>query len=119
MRYPLGNTYPVYDMCITSVVNDLFEVKEAVLPTKSRYYSFGLALRIPPFELEAIQKSFPQDVDQALCEVLKLWLKNKYDVEKYGPPSWRVLVKAVDNPAGGNNSGLARKLVQQHPGEYL
>jgi hypothetical protein len=65
--------------------------------------------------MEAIQKAFRQDIPQAFIEVLNIFLKHRYNVQKYGPPTWRKLVEAVDNPAGGNNHALAKKIAENHP----
>ena len=46
-----------------------------------------------------------------------MWLKKQYNYHKYGPPSWRALVKAVANPAGGNNPAKAMKIAENHPGK--
>jgi len=37
-------------------------------------------------------------------------------VERFGKPTWRRLVKAVEDPAGGNNCALAQKIAAEHPG---
>ena len=65
--------------------------------------------------MDAIQRAFRQDIPQAFTEVLKVFLKHRYNVEKYGPPTWRKLVEAVDSPAGGNNHALAKKIAEHHP----
>ena len=85
-----------------------------VISIQSHYYQFGIELGLPPREMDAIQKAFRQDIPQAFTEVLKIFLKHRY-VEKYGPPTWRKLVKAVDSPAGGNNHALAKKIAERHP----
>ena len=43
------------------------------------------------------------------------WLQGSYNVQKFGPPTWRMLVKAVDSPAGGNDHNLAKKIASNHP----
>ena len=37
-------------------------------------------------------------------------------VEQFGEPTWRRLVKAVENRVGGNNHALARNIAAEHPG---
>ena len=37
-------------------------------------------------------------------------------VKRFGNPTWRKLVKAVDDPVGGNNHALALKIAAEHPG---
>ena len=36
-------------------------------------------------------------------------------VERFGEPTWRRLVEAVEDEVGGNNSALAQKIARQHP----
>jgi hypothetical protein len=54
-------------------------------------------------------------VDQALKDVLLLWLNQEYKVERFGPPTWRMLVEAVDKKTGGNNHELAKEIASNHP----
>ena len=60
----------------------------------------------------------PQHIDQAIIEVLLLWLRQDYNVQRYGPPTWRRLVEAVDR---GNNFALAIHIASRHllPGMFL
>ena len=43
------------------------------------------------------------DTEDFLIAVQTNWLKKMYDVQKFGEPSWEILVKAVDSRAGGRN----------------
>ena len=45
-----------------------------------------------------------------------LWLQREYDVEQYGPPSWRALVEAVADSAGGNDTDLAESIAEKYLG---
>ena len=40
---------------------------------------------------------------QALRKMIDAWLNKIYDVSTFGPPTWQMLVKVIDDPAGGNN----------------
>ena len=48
-----------------------------------------------------------------------LWLQREYDVQQCGPPSWRALVEAVADPAGGNDTDLAESIAEKYPGASL
>ena len=37
-------------------------------------------------------------------------------VKRFGKPTWRRLVEAVEDPVGGNNYALALKIAADHPG---
>ena len=48
-------------------------------------------------------------------KVISEWLKLNYDYKKYGLPSYKALVDAVENPFGGNNTALAEEIAKAHP----
>ena len=93
--------------------DDLTNVLKAVLPIKSVYFSLGQCLGLLIAVLESIGKA-ESDTERALYEMLKLWLQQKYDAERFGLPTWRMLVEAVDQEAGGNNNELAKKIASNH-----
>ena len=74
-------------------------------------------MRLASHNLEAIHEAYPDEsmADRALKDVLLLWLNQKYRVEKYGLPTWRMLVEAVDKKTGGNNHDLAKEIASNHP----
>ena len=90
---------------------------EAVLPIKSVYFALGQSLRLRAADLRSIKEKYPNESDdrQALSDVLELWLQKKYKFDKFGPPTWRMLVEAVDRKAGGNNHDLAKEIASDHP----
>ena len=38
-------------------------------------------------------------------------------VERFGKPTWKSLVKAVEDKVGGNNPALAQTIAKKHPGK--
>ena len=94
--------------------DDFHVVYEEVASLCADYYKLGVGLRLPPAELQTIRKSCGQDVMQAFTEILLAWLRQQYDVKKYGLPNWRMLVKVVNNPAFGNNPALAKRIADKH-----
>ena len=99
--------------------DDLFEVMGEISTLESRYYQIGMGLRLKPKDLQSIERRFPQDSSRALSTVVESWLQQQYNVQKCGPPTWQMLVKAVDNPAGGNDHTLAKKIASKHPASEL
>ena len=87
-----------------------------VIKVKTRYKTFGMILGIGISELDAIQRTNVFDLEDALVAVVVTWLRQRYDVEKYGHPTWRRIVAAIDNEAGGNNHALAKRIANNHPG---
>ena len=97
---------------------DEAEVMEAVIKVAAKYDSVGRMLGISASELNTITRGCPGDPKQALSQVISAWLKQSYNVGKFGPPSWRMLVKAVDSPAGGCNRALAKEIALNHRGKH-
>ena len=95
--------------------SDLNDVLREVIKLNASYYSLGGALGLLPAELNAIKSRYDQDLKQALNEVILAWLRQNYDTERYRLPTWRRLVEAVDNPAGGDNHALAKTIASSHP----
>ena len=92
----------------------MIDVLEAVLPIN---FALGRSLRLRTSDLRSIQAAYPSesDAEQALSDTLELWLQQKYNAERFGPPTWRMLVEAVDRKAGGNNHELAKDIASDHP----
>ena len=81
-------------------------------PVESRYYYIGMGLRVNEKCMDEIEDKFGSDPCKALWKVVSAWLQQKYDVARFGPPTWRML---VDNRAGGNDHQLAEKIALEHP----
>ena len=94
--------------------NHLSEIIEEILPIGSKYYSLGRSLNLKITELRKIRDKNPSESD-ALEDVLLLWLNREYDVEKHGPPTWKMLVEAVNKETGGGNHELAKQIAAKHP----
>ena len=87
-----------------------------VIDLAGRWSSLGLALRLLPSDLSAIAAAHPGDPYSCLQTVIVKWLQKCYIYQMFGPPTWKMLVKAVGNPAGGNNRTLAERIAKKHPG---
>ena len=85
-----------------AAIVDLFDVKRELLLVVARWKDIGLAVRLDHSELDEIESDNRQSSD-CLSRVLTLWLKNAYNTERFGEPSWELLARAVADPAGGNN----------------
>ena len=93
----------------------IHDVLQEVVHIQAKYFQFGVQLGVPGQKLNAIRTTFNHDIFQAFYEVLLVWLRHTYSVEKYGLPTWQKLVEAVDNPAGGDNHALAKSIASHHP----
>ena len=84
---------------------------------KCAYFQLGRSLRLRDADLKDIRQTYPVESEQdtALNDVLLLWLRQKYNVERFGPPTWRMLVEAVDKKSCGDYHDLAKEIASRHP----
>ena len=80
--------------------------KAAVYNHIGRY--FGLA----PSTIESIKENHPGDNAGALQDVINTWIRQDYNTERFGLPSWRKVVEAISNQ--GDNL-QAKKIAKSHP----
>ena len=90
---------------------------EEIVSIKSLYFQLGRSLRLKNDDLQKICEAYPKecDADKALNDVLLLWLRQEYNIEKFGAPTWQLLVEAVNKKSGGNNHDLAKQIAANHP----
>ena len=100
--------------CTKLAENDHREVLRESVKIKAKCFQLGRELGLPAAELDAIRTDCPQDIDQAFDRILLGWLRQKYNTDKYGLPTWRRLVEAIDDSAGGDNHALAMKIAASH-----
>ena len=81
-----------------------------------KWKDIGLALRLHPDILNTIEADY-EDSKSRLREVLTKWLKKSYDTAHYGQPTWKLLVAAVANPAGGDDRALAEQIAGRRNGK--
>ena len=110
----------VYHPDYLPACDDLHDVCEAVYTLAAKWSDISFALKLPLSLEETIRKE-AQGGDSTRCLriVLSKWLQKCYKYDKYGPPSWRMLVKAVDDPFGGSNCALAETIAKNHLGMYM
>ena len=78
-----------------------------LIPVAANWMNIGLALRLEHYQLIDIEATHSPSNNNCLREMLSLWLKKGYDVEKYEEPTWQKLSEAVRHPAGGNSPIVA------------
>ena len=105
-------------LVFSTAEDDVFSVYEEVLPVAESWGRIALALRLLPSIKSLIAKKHHNDPKDCLLAVVEEWLKGLHDVQKYGHPSWRVLVQALAHPAGGANPALACSIAAKHPGNH-
>ena len=101
--------------CVSADIDDLFEVQSEVHDVAHKWKDLGKALRLRPAVLNRIEADRP-DCKSRLEEALTEWLQQAFNTERFGPPSWKMLVAAVAHPSGGNNNALAQQIAAKHNG---
>ena len=86
------------------------------MPVANSWKAIGRGLRIDPGRLEAIQENNCGKPKGCLSEMLTCWLNRNYNVERFGEPMWRAVVKVVAHAAAGDNCALALSIAEQHSG---
>ena len=94
--------------------DDLVDVLEEVIEVAPQWHFLGLALRLKVAELAAISSNNHTDPNKCLKDMLLSWLQQRYDTNRFGQPSWRMLCQAISKPTGGNNPALGRKIAKCH-----
>lgn len=69
---------------------DLGDVYDALISVKHMWYVLGLHLGVETSKLDGIKVQHSQQLDMALLEMLKLWLK-----QTQKPRTWDTLVEAL------------------------
>ena len=78
----------------------------------------AIGLRLLPRTKDVIATKHSNKPEECLLAVVEEWLKGLHNVQKYGHPSWRVLVKAVADTTGGANPALAHSIAAKHSGNH-
>lgn len=94
---------------------------EEVASLKYVYFLLGQCLNLQEYDLKAIRETYPNEYDneKALSDVILLWLHQKYNVDSFGPPTWKMLAEAVHKLSGRNNTKLAKIIASKHPARML
>ena len=93
--------------------DELHDVLKVLEDCKALWEDIGTALHIKVGKLEEIKAAHPADPNKCLRATMSEWLKKNYKTERFGDPSWRLLVKAV----GDFNKGVAERIARDHPGK--
>ena len=88
-------------------------IKEIASIPSQYYYSLGRSLKLKVSDLRNICDEYPTDAlaERVLEDVLLLWLNKEYNVDRFGLPTWRMLVEAVDD----KNHELAKEIALKYP----
>lgn len=90
---------------------DLPTVYQAVYCIASEWRDLCLFLGLTI--MDEIEQDYHGVAKRCLERGLSVWLKQNYDYETHGQPSWRRLIEALSK--GKIHCALAKKLAKEHP----
>ena len=96
--------------------DDLFSVYREVLDLALNWMDVGLVLGLRHIHLKEIHTTNRESPRKCLMEALKLWLKQEYDIDRNGLPTWKKMVEVTADPIAGENPALAATLARNHQG---
>ena len=105
-------------MSITTGEDDLPDIIRELTDVVANWRDIGTLLGIRDGQLKTIQLQANSPLGY-LREMLVTWLKQNYNVEQFGKPTWLKLVEAINNPIGGGNPSLATEIARKHGGTYI
>ena len=105
--------------CTLTAEDDLHDVYKEVFTMAGSWVRMAVGLGLLPHMKDLIATKYSNKPEECLLAVVEEWLKGAQNVQKYGHPSWRVLVQAVAHPAGGANRALALSIAAKHTGNTL
>ena len=92
--------------------DDQPEVEEALQFLHSKWPMIGTQLHLRQSTIETI-KSEHLDPAESMKKVVYNYLKKNYNVERFGLPTWKKIVEAVEKPAGGGNVAQAERIAKE------
>ena len=81
---------------------------------RANWDKLAIKLHLKNDDIKVIRNDNPGDSDACLIDTMALWLKENYNTQKFGVPSWRTLVKAVEKM----DKALANEIANKHKGIY-
>ena len=94
----------------------MFSVYREVLDLAPKWMDVGLMLGVRHSYLKEIRIAYRESPRECLKEALEQWLKQAYDVNKNGLPTWKKMVEVAADPIAGDNPALAAIIAQNHQG---
>ena len=101
---------------VYSAEEDTLSVYREVVGLAGSWSDVCLVLGLLPSDQSAIEAAHRGNPHKCLRAVVVKWLQKSYNYQRFGSPTWRMLVEAVGDPAGGDNVTLAETIAKKHPG---
>ena len=113
--------HTLFDFClsVSPGLDDLYDLRRELIPASANWTNIGIALGLHANVLDCIKAANISNPDACLTSMVTEWLRRNHNVDKFGEPTWRQLVEAVADPAGGANMDLAKNIAKRHKAEGM
>ena len=101
-------------LCLLKDEDDRADVEEALQFVQSRWKQIGVQLHLKSGILNNFNKD---EAAEATGKMVEAYLAGNYNTEKFGPPTWKKIIEAVEKPAGGKNVAEAQKIAKTYASE--
>ena len=101
------------------VEGDVSVILRAVSPVAGRFSPFLRILGLPESQLSEIKAECRDNAQECLQRGIICLLQGNFNSNKHGPLTWRRLVEAVADTAGGSNCKLAKRIIAEHKGSLI
>lgn len=92
--------------------DDAPDVLDKLQDVLAKCYHIGTRLNLNASFLDVLRAEKLTHVE-AMERIIIHWLRMNYDVERFGPPTWKALIEAVEHRLGGNNHRLAMDIISK------
>ena len=106
--------YPIQRYTFPIDEDDWSEICCECRSLASRWDELCLFLHLPMGTSDTIKEKHPTKELSCLSEALKLWILQKYKTQRYGPPTWKMLLGAIAKI----DEDLFKTLAKEHQGMY-
>ena len=99
---------------LSTVIDDLDTVFNFLRDVADKWKFIGLQLHLSKPKLDKLAANMQgKDQNNHLLDMLDLWLQHNYCTEKFGKPTWRMLVNALNSVENGKP--IAENILEEKP----
>ena len=111
------NSYKIISNFFSSHLDedDQAEVEEALQCLHSRWREVATQLHLRNCDLASVSVQHLEPA-RAMGSIVTLFLSHNYNVERFGPPTWKAIMEAVEKPSGGANVAQAERIKKKFAG---
>ena len=101
--------FMLFKMHLFAEESDWNSVVKECKSLSAKWEKLSIYLGLPPDEIDTIKRDH-HDAQDRWNQALLVWIRQCYNTNKYGKPSWRTLLRAIAE----ENKNLFEKLSQNH-----